>query len=102
MSSSSTTNPVLTFGDTSAQNGGTINNDYGEGNPWPFRIRDLWIANNGNISASDVAGVGTFTSRNIASWSEYSDVDVYITMDQSGVTAVKGSPTVERKSITFS
>ena len=102
MSSSGTTNPVLTFGDTTAQNGGTIINDYAEGNPWPFRIRDLWIANNGNISASDVAGVGTFTSRNIASWSEYSDVDVYITMDQSGVTAVKGSPTVERKSITFS
>ena len=102
MSSSSTTNPVLTFGDTTAQNGGTIGNDYAEGNPWPFRIRDLWIANNGNISASDVAGVGTFTSRNIADWDQYSDVDVYITMDENGVTAVKGSPTVERKAITYS
>ena len=102
MSSSGTTNPVLTFGDTSAQNGGTIINDYAEGNPWPFRIRDLWIANNGNISASDVGAAATFTSRNLATWDQYSDVDVYITMDENGVTAVKGSPTVERKSITFS
>jgi len=102
MSSSATTNPVLTFGDTSSMNGGTIINDYGDPAPWPFRIRDLWIANNGNISASDCVGVSTFRDRNIASWSEYSDVDVYITMDGSGVTAVKGSPTVERKSITFS
>ena len=103
MSSSSTTNPVLTFGDTTAQEGGTISNDYGEGNPWPFRIRDLWIANNGNISASDVAGVGTFRDRNIANWSEYSDVDVYITMNSSGITTVKGSGvTVERKAITYS
>ena len=62
----------------------------------------MWIANNGNISATDVVGVSTFRDRNVASWSEYSDVDVYITMDGSGVTAVKGSPTVERKSITFS
>ncbi len=102
MISSATTNPVLTFGDTTNQNGGTIINDYADGMPWPFRIRDLWIANNGNISATDVVGVATFRDRNIASWSEYSDVDVYFTMDGSGVTAVKGSPTVERKSITFS
>ena len=102
MSSSATTNPVLTFGDTSSMNGGTIINDYADPAPWPFRIRDLWIANNGNISASDCVGVSTFRDRNIASWSEYSDVDVYITLDGSGVTAVKGSPTVERKSITFS
>jgi len=102
MSSSATTNPVITFGDTSAMNGGTIINDYADPAPWPFRIRDLWIANNGNISAADCVGVSTFRSRNIASWSEYSDVDVYITLDDSGVTAVKGSPTVERKSITFS
>ena len=103
MSTSSTTNPVLTFGDTTAQNGGTIVNDYAEGNPWPFRIRDLWIANNGNISASDVAGVGTFRDRNISSWSEYSDVDLYITMNSVGITTVKGSGvTVSRKSISFS
>ena len=102
MSSSATTNPVITFGDTSSMNGGTIINDYADPAPWPFRIRDLWIANNGNISASDCVGVSTFRSRNIASWSEYSDVDVYVTLNDSGVTAVKGSPTVERKSITFS
>ena len=102
ISSSATTNPVLTFGDTSSMNGGTIINDYADPAPWPFRIRDLWIANNGNISASDCVGVSTFRDRNIASWSEYSDVDVYITLDDNGVTAVKGSPTVERKSITFS
>ena len=102
LSASATTNPVLTFGDTTNQNGGTIINAYPDGMPWPFRIRDMWIANNGNISASDVVGVSTFRDRNVASWSEYSDVDVYITMDGSGVTAVKGSPTVERKSITFS
>jgi len=102
ISSSATTNPVLTFGDTSSMNGGTIVNDYADPAPWPFRIRDLWIANNGNISASDCVGVSTFRDRNIASWSEYSDVDVYITLDDNGVTAVKGSPTVERKSITFS
>ena len=69
----------------------------------PFRIRDLWIANNGNISASDVAGVGTFRDRNISNWSEYSDVDIYITMNSVGITTVKGSGvTVERKSISFS
>jgi len=102
MSSSATTNPVITFGDTSAMSGGTIINDYADPAPWPFRIRDLWIANNGNISAADCVGVSTFRSRNIASWSEYSDVDVYVTLNDSGVTAVKGSPTVERKSITFS
>jgi hypothetical protein len=102
ISTSATTNPVLTFGDTSSMNVGTIINDYADPAPWPFRIRDLWIANNGNISATDCVGVSTFRDRNIASWSEYSDVDVYITLDGSGVTAVKGSPTVERKSITFS
>ena len=102
MSSSNTTNPDLVFGDTSLTNGGTIVNDYANPMPWPFRIRDLWIANNGNISESDVTGVSTFRSRNIADWDQYSDVDVYITMDSSGVTAVKGSPTVTRKSITFS
>lgn len=102
ISSSATTNPVLTFGDTSSMNIGTIINDYADPAPWPFRIRDLWIANNGNISATDCVGVSTFRNRNLASWSEYSDVDVYITLDGSGVTAVKGSPTVERKSITFS
>ena len=102
MQSTNTTNPVLCFGDTSNQNGGTITNDYAVGAPWPFRIRDLWIANNGNISASDVGTAATFTSRNLADWDQYSDVDVYITMDSSGVTSVKGSPTVERKSITFS
>ena len=102
MSATNTTNPVLTFGDTTNQNGGTIVNDYGVGQPWPFRIRDLWVANNGNISASDVAAAATFTSRNLASWDQYGDVDVYITLDDSGITAVKGSPTVERKSITFS
>ena len=69
--------------------------------PWPFRIRDLWIANNGNISASDCLGVSTFRSRNVADWDQYSDVDCYITMNSSGVTAVKGSPSVERKAITF-
>jgi hypothetical protein len=70
--------------------------------PWPFRIRDMWIANNGNISASDLSGVASLNNRNVNTWSEYSDVDVYFTMDASGVTAVKGSPTVARKSITFS
>ena len=47
LSSSATTNPVLTFGDTSAMSGGTIINDYADPAPWPFRIRDLWISNNG-------------------------------------------------------
>ena len=102
MSATNTTNPTLTFGDTSNQNGGTIVNDYSMGQPWPFRIRDLWIANNGNISASDLTGVATLNDRNVNTWSEYSDVDVYITMNSSGVTAVKGSPTVTRKTITFS
>ena len=101
MSTTNTTNPTLSFGDTSNQNGGTIINDYAKGMPWPFRIRDMWIANNGNISASDLSGVATLNNRNVSSWSEYSDVDVYITMDSSGVTAVKGSPSVERKAITF-
>lgn len=103
MSSSGTTNPVLTFGDTSSMNGGTIINDYADPAPWPFRIRDLWISNNGNISATDCVGVSTFRDRNIADWSEYGDVDVYITMDTTGITTAKGSGvTVERKSITFS
>jgi hypothetical protein len=102
MSATNTTNPDLVFGDTTLTNGGTIVNDYANPMPWPFRIRDLWIANNGNISESDVVGVSTFRDRNIATWDQYSDVDVYITMDSSGVTAVKGSPTVTRKSITFS
>ena len=102
MSATNTTNPALVFGDTSLTNGGTIINDYGLPAPWPFRIRDLWIANNGNISASDLTGVATLNNRNVNTWSEYSDVDVYITMNSSGVTAVKGSPTVTRKTITFS
>ena len=102
LTTSTTTNPTIVFGDTSLVNGGNIINGYGQPMPWQFRIRDLWIANNGNISAADVVGVSTFRDRNIASWSEYSDVDVYITLDENGVTAVKGSPTVERKSITFS
>ena len=102
MSGTNTTNPTLSFGDTSNQNGGTIINDYAKGMPWPFRIRDMWIANNGNISASDLSGVATLNNRNVSTWSEYSDVDVYFTMNSSGITAVKGSPTVARKTITFS
>jgi len=104
VSSSASTNPTICFGDTTLTNGGTIQNDYADPMPWPFRIRDLWIANNGNISASDVSGVGTFRDRNIASWSEYSDVDVYITMNEVGITTVKGGTniTVSRKSITYS
>ena len=101
MSGTNTTNPTLSFGDTSNQNGGTIINDYAKGMPWPFRIRDMWIANNGNISASDLSGVASLNNRNVSTWSEYSDVDVYFTMNASGVTAVKGSPTIARKAITF-
>ena len=62
----------------------------------------MWIANNGNISASDLTGVATLNNRNVSTWSEYSDVDVYFTMNASGVTAVKGSPTIARKAITYS
>ena len=102
MSGTNTTNPTLSFGDTSNQNGGTIINDYAKGMPWPFRIRDMWIANNGNISASDLSGVASLNNRNVSTWSEYSDVDVYFTMNASGVTAVKGSPTIARKAITYS
>ena len=100
--SSSSTDPVLSFGDVTYTNGG-INIDgffdYDLPTSWISRIRDFWFSN-GGIDTTNITGVGTFRDRNVSDWSEYSNVDFYMTIDEVGVTTVKGNVTVAQGDIT--
>ena len=100
-SSGSTSQPALSFGDTSPQLFSNIPNDDDEITGWPFRIRDLWIANNAGISTSDIVSISTFRNRNLDDYSGYSNIDTYITLTSSDITAVKGNVSIARSAISF-
>ena len=101
-SSGSTSQPALSFGDTSPSLFGSIPNDENDLTGWPFRIRDLWIANNAGISTTDVVSISTFRNRNLDEYSGYSNIDTYITLTSSDITAVKGNVSIARSAISFS
>lgn len=100
-SSGSTSQPVLSFGDAGPSYDG-IPNDDDEPMGWPFRIRDLWIANNGNIDATAItSGISTFRNRDLASYSGYSNIDVYLTFADGGITITKGNVSIGQSDINF-
>ena len=100
-SSGSTSQPVLSFGDiTNGLDG--IPNDNDEIVGWPYRIRDLWIANNAGITTTDVVSISTFRNRNLADYSGYSNIDAYITLTADGTSIEKGNVSIARSAITYS
>ena len=101
-SSGSTSQPALSFGDTSPQTGEKIPNDDNELVSWSPRIRDLWICNSANLGVDQVAGISTFNNRNLADYVGYSSITTYITLTDSAITAVKGNVSIARSSVSFS
>jgi len=100
-SSGSTSQPVLSFGDSTNSLDG-IPNDDDQIAGWPYRIRDLWIANNAGITTTDVVSISTFRDRNLADYSGYSNIDTYITLTGAGTSIEKGNVSIARSAVTYS
>jgi hypothetical protein len=100
MTTSATTDPVLSFGDHSNTNGGSIPVDEQDPSAWMTAIDDLWIANGVTFSAAQVTEITAHGSDATAS-DNYGDMDFYFTLDGVGTTVVKGAATVARTTVNW-